>query len=249
MNVLIIEDEAPAFRRLQRVLEEIDPTIKILEVIDSVEDSVHWFKSNQHPDLIFMDIQLADGLSFSIFDEIEISSPIIFTTAYDEFAIRAFKVNSIDYLLKPIDKELLKFSLIKASKHIPSMEVNIVEILKTIQPGLKSYKSRFLVKAGDKLLSIKVKDIASFYIQNGNVYLLTEDNHKYIIDHSLDLLETQLDPKYFLRLNRQHISNINAILSATNFDNGKILVELVNKTSPSVVVSREKGRDFKKWLD
>jgi DNA-binding LytR/AlgR family response regulator len=248
MKVLIIEDEAPAFRRLQRILEEIEPNIRILEVIDSVEDSVQWFKSHKHPDLIFMDIQLADGISFNIFNEVEISSPIIFTTAYDEYAIRAFKVNSIDYLLKPIDKELLKFSLKKVSKYRPSIEVNIAEILKTIQPESKNYKSRFLVKFRDKLLSIKVKDISSFYTKNGNVYLLTVDNNKYVIDHPLDLLENQLDPKYFLRLNRQHISNVNAIISASNFDNGKILVELTHKTEFPVTVSRDKSKEFKSWM-
>jgi len=248
MNVLIIEDEAPAFRRLQRVLEEIDPQISILDVLDSVEKSVKWFKNNPHPDLILMDIQLADGVSFNIFKEVEISSPIIFTTAYDEYAIRAFKVNSIDYLLKPIDKELLKFSLKKVSKYSPSIEVNIAEILKRIQPKSNNYKSRFLVKFRDKLLSIKVKSISCFYTENGNVYLLTTDHNKYVIDHSLDLLENQLDPHYFLRLNRQHISNVNSIISATNFDNGKILVELTHKTDLPVTVSRDKSKEFKNWL-
>jgi DNA-binding LytR/AlgR family response regulator len=150
--------------------------------------------------------------------------------------------------LKPIDKELLKFSLKKVSKYRPSIELNIAEILKTIQPESKSYKFRFLVKFRDKLLSIKAKDIDCFYTENGNVYLLTEDNNKYVIDHSLDLLENQLDPEYFLRLNRQHISNVNAIVSATNYDNGKILVELRYKTEFPVTVSREKSNEFKTWM-
>lgn len=250
MKVLIIEDEAPAFRRLQRILEEIDPKIEIVEVIDSIEDSVKWFRHHDAPDLIFMDIQLADGLSFNIFNQIELTTPVIFTTAYDEYALKAFRVNSIDYLLKPIEKALLKNSLDKwtALKTVFNDNQDLGEILKSIQPESKTYKSRFLVKVKDQLLAIKVRDIVYFFTENGIVYLKTEKN-KYALDHTLDVIEAQLDPQLFFRLNRQYIANLDAIVSSSAYDKGKIMVELNPKTPTPTIVSREKSGDFKRWLD
>ena len=251
MKVLIIEDEAPAFRRLQRILESLDENIEIVEVIDTVEESINWLTVNTAPDLIFMDIQLADGLSFEIFESTEIKTPIIFTTAYDEYALKAFKVNSIDYLLKPIDEEKMALSLSKFKnlKATFSSSVDLKEILRNIQPEEKKYKSRFLVKNRDKLLSISVQEIAYFITENGIVYLYTQDGNKKVFDKPLDQIEGQLNPENFFRINRQCIANIEAVEAAHTYDKGKMLVDLMPKSSQPTLISREKASDFKRWLD
>jgi len=252
MKTLIIEDEAPAFRRLQRILEEIEEKIEIIEVIDSVEESVKWLKNHQLPDLIFMDIQLADGLSFEIFNEIEINTPVIFTTAYDEYTLKAFKVNSIDYLLKPINKELLKDSLEKYKRLNSGSNhdhVDISQILKQINPEQKRYKSRFLVKVRDQLISIESKNIAYFYTENGLVYSITKSGKKFMMDYTLDELEDCLEPQMFYRLNRQFISSFDAISKSYQWDKGKLKVDLEPAFNDVVLISRDKASDFKKWLD
>ncbi len=251
MNVLIIEDEAPAFRRLQRILEELEMGIQILEVIDTVEDSIKWLRTNKELDLIFMDIQLADGLSFEIFKEVEVETPVIFTTAYNEYTLEAFKVNSIDYLLKPIDEKLLKKSIEKYKKYHQSdlkSNVDLNAILEKIKPESKNYKDRFLVKSLQKLISIATDDIAYFYTESGVLYLKTKEGKKYSIDFTLEELESKLDPQYFSRLNRQFIGNISAIQSCESYEKGKLMVVLEPRTDLPVIVSRERGTDFKKWL-
>jgi len=252
MNVLIIEDEAPAFRRLQRILEELQMDIQILEVIDTIEDSIKWLKTNKQLDLIFMDIQLADGLSFEIFKEVEVETPVIFTTAYNEYTLDAFKVNSIDYLLKPIDAKLLKESIEKYRKFHQSdrkQAIDINAILEKIQPESKNYKERFLVKSLQKLITISTEEIAYFFTENSVLYLKTIDGKKYAIDFTLEELEAKLDPQFFHRLNRQFISNISAIQSCESYEKGKIMVILEPKTELPVIVSRERGTEFKNWLD
>lgn len=251
MNIVIIEDEAPAFRRLQRMLEEVNPEVNIVEVLDSVEESANWLKQNSTPDLIFMDIQLADGLSFEIFDQVEVRAPVIFTTAYDEYALKAFKVNSIDYLLKPIDAALLTQALSKFEglKESYSGKTDLKEILRSIQPDTKTYKTRFLVKQRDRLLSIKTTEIAYLLSENGIVYLYTLSGKKYLFDKALDQLEEQLDPSLFYRINRQCLAHVEAVSSALAYDKGKMLVELAPKAPSPILVSREKAADFKRWLD
>ncbi len=250
MNVLIIEDEAPAFRRLQKILDEIDPELEILEVIDSVEDSVKWLRNHSSPDLIFMDIQLSDGISFEIFDAIDISSPVIFTTAFDEYMLKAFKVNSIDYLLKPIKKEDLAQSIEKyrSLKTVFSGNTSMNDLIKQIRLDDRKFKSRFLVKQGDKLLSIQTDDIEYFQTKNGVVYLATSEK-KYLLDFTLDDLIKQLDPEKFYRANRQFVIGYNAIKAIHRYHKGKLLVELQIPTDEQIVVSSEKATEFKQWLD
>lgn len=250
MNVLIIEDEAPAFRRLQKILDEIDPELEILEVIDSVEDSVKWLRNHSSPDLIFMDIQLSDGISFEIFDAIDISSPVIFTTAFDEYMLKAFKVNSIDYLLKPIKKEDLAQSIEKyrSLKTVFSGNASMNDLIKQIRLDDRKFKSRFLVKQGDKLLSIQTDDIEYFQTKNGVVYLATSEK-KYLLDFTLDDLMKQLDPDKFYRANRQFVVGYNAIKAIHRYHKGKLLVELQIPTDEQIIVSSEKATDFKQWLD
>ena len=252
MKVLIIEDEAPAFRRLQKILDEIQPGIEILDVIDSVEESIKWLKIHDAPDLIFMDIQLNDGISFDIFEEVKMLSPVIFTTAFDEYMLKAFKVNSIDYLLKPIKPEELKESLEKYQEiksNYSNNQPDLNGLIQQIRLDDKKYKTRFLVKKGEKLLSVETNDIYYFQTRNGVVSLTTKDDAKHIIDYTLDQLFTQLDPSEFYRVNRQFIIHYSCIRAVHKYHKGKLLVETRTKTSDPVVISEEKSSLFKKWLD
>ena len=253
MRVLIIEDEAPAFRRLQKILDEVRPGIEIVEVIDSVEDSVKWLKNHNAPDLIFMDIQLSDGISFEIFDQIKISNPVIFTTAFDEYMLRAFKVNSIDYLLKPIKTEELAKSLTKYEQmkslfgQGDSPDIN--SLIQQIKLDDKKYKSRFLVKKGEKLLSIETTDIAYFQTRHGVVSLVSHDGRKHLLDYTLDELTSLLDPERFFRANRQYLINFSLIKAVHKYHKGKLLVEPKIETEEQILISEEKSSLFKKWLD
>jgi DNA-binding LytR/AlgR family response regulator len=253
MNVLIIEDEAPAFRRLQKCLEELDEEIDIIDVLDSVEESVNWLRKHPHPDLIFMDIQLSDGLSFEIFESIPIRKPVIFTTAFDEYMLRAFKVNSVDYLLKPIKKEELAKSLEKYHelKYIFGKEesVKLHALIRNIRPEENHYRSRILVKKNDQLISVETQDILCFQVRLGVVHLLTRDGRTFLMDQSLDELAQQLHPGRFFRVNRQYIIHFPCIEEVHKYHKGKLLVKLSRDTGEPIVISAEKSADFKGWLD
>jgi two-component system, LytTR family, response regulator LytT len=257
MQVLIIEDENPASRRLKNLIQEIDKEINIVGIIDSIEETIKFINSQPTPELIFMDIQLADGLSFSIFEHVKVEAPIIFTTAYDEYTLQAFKVNSIDYLLKPIKKEELEKSLQKYQNlkkqfsQVPDNQgINFQALIKALQTTpTKEYKTRFLVKMGERLISIPESEIAYFYADSKIVLLITQDNKKYAVDYSLDELENQLNPIYFYRLNRQFFTHFRAIQSVHNYFNGKLKIILKPEMKEEITVSREKSSDFKQWLD
>jgi DNA-binding LytR/AlgR family response regulator len=254
MKVLIIEDEAPAFRRLEKLLEQVDPKIEILEVFDTVEDSVEWIQNpDAKPDLIFMDIQLSDGISFEIFEKTKVQYPVIFTTAFDEYMLKAFKVNSIDYLLKPIKKEdlaqgLSKFRSLRNAFNHTAAEVDLNEVIQSIRLDDKKYKSRFLVKLGDKLISVETSDIAYFYLHHAVVHLVTRSGKNYLMDYNLDELAQQLDPEIFYRINRQYLAHFSAITTVHKYHKGKLLVDLNPERDEQVVVSAEKAADFKSWL-
>lgn len=213
MKVIIIEDEKPSARRLQRMLEGLNVKTDVL--LHSVEESIEWFKNNSHPDLIFLDIQLSDGLSFEIFENIEIKSAIIFTTAYDEYALQAFKLNSIDYLLKPIDEDELKIAVKKYKDRLPkqqpvSLDFNDIKNL-LVNPIEREYKKRFSVKVGQHIKLVNIDDIECFYSENKGTYLHTKDGRNYLIDLTLEQLENELEPHVFYRINRKFFVNINAI--------------------------------------
>lgn len=252
MKVLIIEDEAPAFRRLQKLLQEIDESIEIVEVFDGVKETVKWLNHHQCPDLIFMDIQLSDGLSFEIFDKVEISKPVIFTTAFDEYMLKAFKVNSIDYLLKPINKEDLQHSLDKyrnlKSQFSEAQPPTIQELIKNIRLDDRKFKSRFLVKMGEKMMSVETEDILCFFAKSGLVYLQTKGNKKYLMDQTLDEINKELDPEKYYRANRQYILNYAAIEAVHKFGKSKLLVETTFDHEEQIIVSSEKATAFKQWL-
>lgn len=254
MKIVIVEDEIPAAKRLEKLIKEIDNEIVIETKLDSIETAVAWFNNHAQPDLVFMDIELADGQSFEIFNQIKITAPIIFATAYDEFALKAFKVNSIDYLLKPIDKQALqlaieKFKALKSSfKTETKADFDINAILKTLSPN-KEGKSRFLVKLGERLISVEKEQIAYFMSEDKLTFLVTHDKNKYVVDQTLDELEAQVNVKEFFRINRQFISSLKAIGSIHNYFNGKLKLNLSPQVKEEVLVSREKASFFKEWLD
>ncbi|MDP4292557.1 MAG: LytTR family DNA-binding domain-containing protein [Bacteroidota bacterium] len=254
MNALIIEDEQHAAQRLINLLHETGRKIEILDTLDSIESSIKWLKENPDPDVIFLDIQLADGLSFAIFDQVEVKSPVIFATAYDEYAIKAFEINSIDYLLKPIKQERLEASLEKLEKLRPSLSPD--EITAQLQNMIldyhernKTYRSRFLVNKADTMIPIAAEDIAFLYTEDKVVFLITRDNRKYMINYSLDQLEKQLNPISFFRVNRQFIVAMRSIHKIHNYFNYKLKIELVPVSEQEVIVSRQKVAEFKEWLD
>jgi len=254
MTTLIIEDEKPAARLLQRKLEKLD--IAVETMLHSVEESVHWFTNNQHPDLIFLDIQLSDGLSFEIFEKVNIQSAIIFTTAYDEYALKAFKLNSIDYLLKPIDEDDLEIAVTKFKNRIPkadlgnqNLQLDFEQIRQMLSnPFEKSYKKRFTVKIGQHLKVITTDEIECFFSENKGTYIHTFENRNYLIDSTLEILEQELDMKDFFRVSRKFIVPLTAIKEIQVYTNSRLKVILPSYKEDEVIVSREKVQDFKAWL-
>jgi len=250
MKIIIIEDEKPSARRLQRMLDKMG--VEVNTVLHAVNESIAWLLENPHPDLIFLDIQLNDGLSFEIFEEVKLDSAIIFTTAYDEYALRAFKLNSVDYLLKPIDQEELeqafeKFKQ-KYEKHkaanLPLTELK--NILSKQQE--KIYKKRFVTKVGQHLKMFPVEDISCFYSENKGTYLQTFAGRNYLIDQTIEGLEEELDPDYFYRISRKYVIRINAIEDMVSYTNSRVQLKLKNFKEHEVIVSRERVKDFKEWL-
>ena len=251
MNVVIIEDEKPAARRLKRMLEKFGINAQIM--LHSVEESLNWFQSNAQPDLIFLDIQLSDGLSFEIFEEIDINSAIIFTTAYDEYALKAFKLNSVDYLLKPIDEDELNNAIKKFNDHHPkesNIQVNINDIRKLlINPVDRKFKKRLTIKIGQQIKIIHVDEIECFYSENKSTYIYTHANRSYLLDGSLDYWQDLLDPDSFFRVNRTFIIHINAINNIISFTNSRLKLMLQSFKDYEIIVSRERVKYFKNWID
>lgn len=249
MDVVIIEDEKPAARRLNRMLNELK--IEPLAMLHSVEEAVNWFHNNPHPDLLFLDIQLSDGLSFEIFDEVEVKSAIIFTTAYDEYALKAFKLNSIDYLLKPIEDDELE-NAIKMYKEFQDSKTNVgfnMEQLKMlVAPSKKNYKKRFTVKIGQHLKMISTASIECFYSENKSTHIHTIDNRSYLIEETLEQIEEKLQPENFFRVSRKFIVNINTIKDIIAYSNSRLKIQLNSYSESEIIVSRERVKDFKNWL-
>ncbi|SFU64962.1 two component transcriptional regulator, LytTR family [Pustulibacterium marinum] len=251
MNTIIIEDEKPAARRLSRMLAELN--VEVSQMLHSVEESIAWFQENEHPDLIFLDIQLSDGLSFEIFDAIDIKSAVIFTTAYDEYALQAFKLNSIDYLLKPIDDEELEVAVKKYKERIPKKEklsVDFDEIKKLlVNPIERNYKKRFTVKIGQHLKMIPVEEIECFYSENKGTYAATTDGRNYLLETTLEDLQNELQPEIFFRVSRKFYININAIKDIITYTNSRLQLKLHHFHEFEIIVSRERVKEFKDWLN
>ncbi|WP_067033940.1 LytR/AlgR family response regulator transcription factor [Allomuricauda sp. CP2A] len=251
MNVIIIEDEKPAARRLSRLLAELG--VDVSTMLHSVDESIEWFQNNPQPDLIFLDIQLSDGLSFEIFDVVDVKSAIIFTTAFDEYALQAFKLNSIDYLLKPIDDEDLESAVKKYQNFKPenrkiSVDFNDIKKL-LIDPLDREYKKRFTVKVGQHLKIVNADDVECFYSENKGTYAATSDGRNYLLDTTLEQLEEELSPKFFFRVSRKFYVNVSHINDIISYTNSRLQIKMKRFTEQEIIVSRERVKDFKLWLE
>lgn len=252
MKVLIVEDEKLSADRLAQLTRTIEPDAEIVAVVDSVKRTVEWLNANAAPDLLFLDIQLADGLSFEIFDKVHLTAPVIFTTAYDEYAIKAFKVNSVDYLLKPIDKEDLAAALKKYRQvtRIPAQMAVSADKLEALLAGIgRSFKERFIIKVGDHIRSVEVKNVDYFVSQEKATYLQTGEGKRFIVDFTLDQVEALVDPSVFFRINRKYLVSFEAIADIVAWSNSRLRLVLRNCDDREVVVAREKVNAFKEWLD
>lgn len=252
MKVVIVEDELAASDNLTYLLQVVDADIKVVEVLDSVKSAVAYFKKPYDAELIFMDIHLADGISFEIFENVNITTPIIFTTAYDQYALRAFKVNSIDYLLKPIDEDELMDAIDKLKNHVKEpliAENQIKGLLSLISKKAKNYKTTFLVGHRDQLIPLKVTDIAYFKIDTGVVKGVALSGQSYVVDGKLEEIEEELDPEKFYRVNRQFIIRKDVIENINYYFNGKLIVNVNPVSDERIVVSKAKATEFKNWVN
>jgi len=255
MNYLLIEDEAPAQRLMEDLLTELRPRWRKAACLDSVSAAVQWLNRNPHPEVLFMDIQLSDGICFDILERVDIQGLIIFTTAYDEYAVRAFKVNSIDYLLKPIKKTELAEALDKYERYTKQMfmsrnkAIDTAELANALREAKPNYRSRFLVSQGELFFPLPVDEVAYIFSRHRISSAVTFEGKRFIIDFTLDKLEDQLNPETFFRVSRQMIVHIKAVHKVHTFFNGKLVLETQPSFSEKVVISREKARQFKQWLD
>jgi two-component system LytT family response regulator len=249
MNCLIVEDEKVAAKRLVELINKYDSSMEVLEVLQTVKSATAWLQKNPPPELIFMDIQLADGLSFEIFEQVLVESPIIFTTAYDEYALKAFKVNSIDYLLKPLDYSELSsaISRLKVNRQTIKYPQQVFDaVLKSLT---NEYKGKFVIKVGEHIRIIQTNELACIYSLEKSTFLQTIAGRNYAINYSLDQVETLLDPKKFFRINRQYLLSFNAISDIVSYSNSRLLIRLIKYESDDLIVSREKVQKFKEWLE
>ena len=252
MNILIVEDEELAQKKLQKTLAAVEPSAKVVGITDSIQSTVEWLQKNESADLILMDIELADGQSFEVFNLIDVKAPVIFTTSYDEFALKAFKVNSVDYLLKPIQSEDLQAALAKYKKVTVAQkgDLNIETLVKQIQKQLqpKDYRKRFLVKHAQKLVSIEVEEIGFFYSDGRLNFFKTNDGKKFVVDYTMDELEDMLDPERFFRISRSFFVSVNSIEKIDDYFGNRLLLQLTPDVDKEPLVSREKVAEFKKWM-
>jgi two-component system, LytTR family, response regulator LytT len=256
MKIFIVEDEDLAVKKLKKTLQSVDEEATVVGEADSIKSSVEWLQSNPAPDLILMDIELADGQSFEIFNQIKVQSPVIFVTSYDEYALKAFKVNSIDYLLKPVQKEDLQAALEKYRqmknlyKESQSPQISMDALVKELQQKLniKEYRKRFLVKHGQKLVSIETDDISYFFSDGRLNFFKTNDNRKFVVDYTMDELSDMLDPDKYFRISRSYFISVNSVDQIHDYFGNRLLLHLKPASEKEAIVSREKVSDFKDWL-
>ncbi len=250
MKVLIIEDEVRAANRLEKLLLEIDFGMEIIGKTESIKETLHYFSTGTKPDLILSDIQLEDGLSFEIFEQIDVPCPIIFTTAYDQYAINAFQTNGIDYLLKPVEKERLEQSLQKAKKLTQTVTLDtILALAKGAVQNNHNYKNRFVIKIGERIKTILAVDVVAFYSMNNATYLFTIDGKKYLIDYRLEQIETLVDPEQFFRISRKYIISVNGCNDIIAWSNSRLKIQISGMENHLMIVARERVQSFKEWLD
>jgi len=248
MNILVVENEHPAADKIVRLLKKIDRSIEIIDIIETVEEAINKLQEKPWPDLILMDIQLDDGLCFEIFDTVSVDIPVIFTTAYDDYTLRAFKVNSIDYLLKPVDEESLRSALTKFKKLNAGNDPFRRDFKQLIQEFRNQYKSRFLIRTGDKYRSVPAGEISHFHIAERSVFLTDHNGKDYGIDYSLEQLQDMLDPRKFFRINRECIVSIDSIAFMYSYSSSRLQLTMKGQ-GKNFIISRDKVADFKKWVD
>jgi DNA-binding LytR/AlgR family response regulator len=257
MKILIVEDEDLAVKKLKKTLQTVDDTATVVGEADSIKSTVSWLENNPSPDLILMDIELADGQSFEIFNRVQVKSPVIFITSYDEYALKAFKVNSVDYLLKPVQKEDLHAALDKyrelkkmytSDQETSSISLDV--LVKELQQKLhtKEYRKRFLVKHGQKLVSVDVDEIAYFFSDGRLNFFKTNDNRKFVVDYTMDELNEMLDPERYFRISRSFFISVNSVSQIHDYFGNRLILQLKPETDKEAIVSREKVTDFKNWL-
>lgn len=252
MKVVIIEDEPQAAQRLEKLIKVLEPGAEIIVTMDSVKQAVAWFKKDIAADLIFMDIQLADGISFQIFEQCEVKSPVIFTTAFDAYALKAFKVNSIDYILKPVDSDELKVAILKfkqLTRGSGDTKVILENIGQAVQMLTKRHKTRFMIKVGEHLRTVEVENILYFYSQEKTTFCVTQEGRNFILDYSMEQLEEMIDPERYYRINRKYLVASNAIQDIITYTNSRLRLVLKNSDDNDVIVARERVQEFKDWLD
>jgi DNA-binding LytR/AlgR family response regulator len=252
MRILIIEDEPQAAARIEKLIKEIIPEGEVVEKLDTVKRSVEWLKKNPPPDLILLDVQLADGISFDIFQHCRVNSPVIFTTAYDQYAMRAFKLNSIDYILKPIDKAELaaavqKFRDLSGSRQGNEEMMNNIHT--AFQMLMKKYKTRFVIKVGEHIRTIEVDDVRYFFSQDKTSFCATKENRNFVLDFTMDQLEGLLDPRQFFRINRKYIVRAGCIQDIITHTNSRLKILLKGSDDNEIIVARERVQEFREWLD
>ena len=259
MNILIVEDEDLAVKKLKKTLFSVDESATVVGESDSIKGTVSWLENNPTPDLILMDIELSDGQSFEIFNHVQVKSPVIFITSYDEYALKAFKVNSVDYLLKPVQKEDLQAALekfremkkmYKTDSAAPPAAISIDDIVKELQQKLqtKEYRKRFLVKHGQKLVSVEVDEIAYFFSDGRLNFFKTFDNRKFVVDYTMDELNEMLDPNKYFRISRSFYISVDSVSQIHDYFGNRLILQLKPETDKEAIVSREKVTDFKTWL-
>lgn len=252
MKILIIEDEEQAARRMESLVKELLPQAHVLAKLDTVKRSVEWFTTKEIPDLVLMDIQLADGISFQIFEQCEVKCPVIFTTAYDEYALKAFKVNSIDYILKPVDKEDLSTALSKWKNLTPTSgtaHLQLGNIEQAIRMLTKKSKTRFVIKVGEHLRTIEVENILYFYSQEKTTFCHTAEKRDFILDYTLEQLVEMLDTQQFFRINRKYLVHAKSIQDIISYTNSRLRLVLKDSEDTDIIVARERVQEFKEWLD
>lgn len=248
-NILIVEDEKPNVDRLKRFIGELRPSYHIAGVLEGVAEAVSWLQTHPHPALMLLDIRLSDGLSFEIFERINVSCPIIFTTAYDEYAVRAFKFNSVDYLLKPVDKEELENAFLRLESYQGGVQPGVEELLSFLKREQSDYRSRFLLPYKDGYKTLLVADVEYFYLEQKIMYAKLIQGGEEVLSQSMEELEQQLDPKLFFRANRQMIIHIDAVGQIVNSFNGRLKLTLKKSKQIEIFISRDKAPQFKIWMD
>ena len=254
MRVLIIEDEPLSAGKIRDYLARYDDSIQVITMLDSVTSAIQWFSRNDHPDLVFLDIHLSDGICFSIFEQVDVQAPVIFTTAHDKYALKAFELNSIDYLLKPIKYDAVAAAMQKlrnltGEASPDDLTRRIQGLMESLKETKGQYRERFLVKSGNRIRSVETGQIAYFYSESKMSFLVTRDNHRYVLDSSLDMLQRQLDPKSFFRANRKLLVKFDALKAIHPFFKGRLKIELQPDFRDEIIISSEKAQTFKEWLD